>query len=144
MVVGLDFASGVFASASIALQLAEAALQLHRFWNRVEDAPKEMRDILNDLLVLKDVLRDIHVQQTLIKGPKEELPTHRPLLKCWEYFQELEVLAKKLQLDKSEGVIKRKWKAVKVVFRKDQVIQLRANMESMKITLVLARQSLET
>jgi hypothetical protein len=32
----------------------------------------------------------------------------------------------------------------KVVFRKDQVIQLRANMESMKITLVLARQSLET
>jgi N-terminal domain on NACHT_NTPase and P-loop NTPases len=144
MASGLDLASGVFAGVSIALQLAEAALQLHQFWNRVEDAPKEMQDILNDLLILKDVLRDIHVQQTLIRGSKEVLPTHRPLLKCCEYFQELEILAKKLQLDKSEGVMKRKWKAVKVVFRKDQVIQLRANMESMKITLVLARQSLET
>lgn len=116
MASGLDLASGVFAGVSIALQLAEAALQLHQFWNRVEDAPKEMQDILNDLLILKDVLRDIHVQQALIWGSKEVLPTHRPLLKCCEPFQELEILAKKLQLDKSEGVMKRKWKALRWCF----------------------------
>jgi hypothetical protein len=132
------------ASVSIALQLAEVALKLHRFWNRVEDAPKEMNDLLNDLMILKDVLRDIHVQQRMIPGPPAALPAHRPLLKCSEHFEELENLAKKLQLDSSNGVIKRKWKAMKVVFRKDQVLQLRSNIEAMKITLVLARQSLET
>jgi hypothetical protein len=109
MASGLDLASGVFAGVSI-------ALQLHQFWNRVEDAPKEMQDILNDLLILKDVLRDIHVQQALIWGSKEVLPTHRPLLNAASPFRSWRFWRRSCKLDKSEGVMKRKWKALRWCF----------------------------
>ncbi len=134
--------SAVFATVSIALQLADAAVQLHAFWQSFRGCPKEMRDLLSDLLLLQTVLKDIHAEETLLPVPHEALPTHEPLLKCEQYFGELEALARKLQVDISKGKVQRTWKSVKVVFQKDDLGKFKDNLESMKITLVLARQSL--
>jgi len=88
------------------------------------------------------VLRDIHAEEKMLPVPHEALPTHEPLLKCEQYLAELEALARKLQVDISKGKVQRTWKSVKVVFQKDDLGRFKGNLESMKVTLVLARQSL--
>ena len=139
---GLEVFGGILASASIALQLADMAVKLHSFWKSFKDCPREMRDLLSDLLLLQRVLKDIHAEESLLSVPREALPTHEPLLKCEAYFRELEALAHKLQADISKGKVKRTWKSVKVVFQSEDLRRFKENLESMKVTLVLARQSL--
>ena len=139
---GLDVASGVFATVSIALQLAEMALNLHNFWRSLKDTPTHVRELATDLLVLQRVLHEIHAEEQLLPGPSEALPTHEPLLQCERYLRELQALADKLKIDISKGKVQRTWKSVKVVFHKENLDHFRANLESMKSTLILARQSL--
>ena len=79
---GLDIAGGVFATVSIALQLADTALRLHNFWKSLQDSPHQVKAFANDLLVLQRVLREIHAEEALLPGPSEVLPTHQPLLQC--------------------------------------------------------------
>lgn len=139
---GLDVAGGVFATVSIALQLADTALKLHHFWRSLKDSPSQIREFASDLLVLQRVLFEIHEEEKLLPGPSDALPTHEPLLQCERYLGELQTLADKLKVDISKGRVQRTWKSIKVIFQKEHLDQFRANLESMKSTLILARQSL--
>ena len=139
---GLEVLGGVFATVSIALQLADAARKLHDFWTSVQHSPKEMKDLLLDLKLLQRVLQDIHSEEAALPVPHEALPTHEPLKKCGTYLAEIEVLARKLQVDIGKGKVKRTWQSVKVVFHNEDISRFKQNLESMKVTLILARQSL--
>lgn len=139
---GVEVVGAVFANASIALQLADAALKLYNFWKAVRDAPKSMRDLVQNLRVLEGVLKAIHTEEKMLPGPHEALPTYEPLLECRRYFDELRALAERLQIDISRGKMQRTWKSLKVVFEKSHIDEFKSNLESMKSTLILARQTL--
>lgn len=139
---GVEVVGVVLANASIALQLAEAAIKLHNFWKSVRDAPKSMKDLVQNLRVLEGVLKAIHTEEKMLPGPHEALPTYEPLIECRRYFDELRALAERLQVDISKGKMQRTWKSLKVVFEKDHIDEFRSNLESMKSTLILARQTL--
>ena len=139
---GAEAVGAVFANVSIALQLADAALNLHNFWKSVKDAPKSLKDLVNNLRTLQGVLKAIHTEEKMLPGPQEAIPTYEPLLECQRYFDELRALAERLQTDISKGKMQRTWKSLKIVFEKNHLDEFRSNLESMKSTLILARQTL--
>lgn len=55
-------ASGI-AVASIAIQLADSMKKLVDFWESVQDAPNNIRSVLDDLRLLSRVLKDIDRSQ---------------------------------------------------------------------------------
>src|SRR5436190_21694698 len=47
------------AAFSLAIQLADGCIKLYHFWNSIRDAPEDVAIIMDDLLLLSTVLRDI-------------------------------------------------------------------------------------
>ena len=43
----------------MAIQLADGCIKLHQFWESVRGAPAEVALIMDDLMLLKTVVRDI-------------------------------------------------------------------------------------
>jgi hypothetical protein len=56
---GISAAASVFAVVSLAIQLAEKANELYRFWQSIDEAPDSIRAIVSDLKLLSAVLDQI-------------------------------------------------------------------------------------
>jgi hypothetical protein len=130
-------ASGVIAIASIAIQLAETIKELVEFGKAVQDAPADIRALLQDLEVLRSALLQIHrtsssigidaVTETVLKECEK---------KIYNLKTELEPSISKL---KSNKLACRKWSALKITLKKGKIESLQKAIEYAKSTLILVQ-----
>jgi hypothetical protein len=130
-------ASGVIAIASIAIQLAETIKELVEFGKAVQDAPADIRALLQDLEVLRSALLQIHrtsssigidaVTETVLKECEK---------KIYSLKTELEPSISKL---KSNKLACRKWSALKITLKKGKIESLQKAIEYAKSTLILVQ-----
>lgn len=66
---GLAAASSVIAVVSIAVQLADSIQKLCDFWESVQDAPEEIRGVIDDLKVLQLVVDELRHNEEMF-GPR--------------------------------------------------------------------------
>ncbi|KAL8691651.1 MAG: hypothetical protein Q9218_003172 [Villophora microphyllina] len=87
----------MFLSVGDILQLSKLAADLYtKGWVVARDAPQEFRDLVHDLLLLKDVLYVVHSK---IKGDSDLYgdPTKRVLQRCSESLFEFSILVQKYE-----------------------------------------------
>ncbi len=133
---GLAAVASSFAVASIAIQLAENIKKLHSFWDLVQDAPQEVKSIVQDLRLLERILDKIRNHE-LAYGPDPELS--ETLNSCASKVNDLLVIVDQFQLGLSSTSRRnRKWSALRVGFRFDTINRFRKSLEEVKSTLILA------
>lgn len=135
----MEAAGCALAAASITIQLADIIRKLYGFWESVEDAPNEVRTIVQDLKLLERVLNDIqHEEQLHGLDPL----TDNILRNCTSKANHLLALVNQFASgDESKNWRSRKWVAVKVTFQSGRLDKFRRSLEEMKTTLILIQQS---
>jgi hypothetical protein len=59
---GLSAASSAFAVVSLAIQIGGGIQKLCDFWTSIQDGPKDINSIIQDLQVVSDIVRDIRLE----------------------------------------------------------------------------------
>jgi hypothetical protein len=131
----LGAASGVIAIASIAIQLAETIQELVEFGKAVQDAPANIRALLQDLEVLRSTLLQIHRTSSRIGI---DAVAETVLKECERKIYNLKmVLQPAISNLKSNKLACRKWSALKITLKKDKIESLQKAIEYAKSTLIL-------
>ncbi|KAH7409134.1 hypothetical protein BKA64DRAFT_388235 [Cadophora sp. MPI-SDFR-AT-0126] len=135
---GLGAAASVIAVASLTLQLVESVRQLREFWQSVTEAPESVGEIARELQVLSTILAQI-ANTTLPERPNENMKL--ALETCASQIEPLLSMTRQL-IDhfRSNSTTKRKWAAIKSVFKAEKINQIRNAIERTKSTLLLAYQ----
>ncbi|KAI4134868.1 MAG: hypothetical protein LQ347_001170 [Umbilicaria vellea] len=126
-------AVGEFASI---LTIAQSAKQLYDFVKSVEDAPKSILEILEDLRVFQTIIEQIEYDKDA--SPTQLASAVKILALCKLKMQEMELLLEDLGLE-SCSKRRRTWASIKAVLRKEKIEAFRSSLESAKATLLLAR-----
>lgn len=131
-------ASG-FAVASLADQIYTRVQQLHNLWKAIENAPKDIDDVLRHLQLLSAAL------QTLKEGfCKHGLEKSELLSDCSRHcegvIKELGTIAARFEFGRSGIGTKRKttWAQVKAAFKKEDIKTLQEKLGKAVATLELA------
>jgi len=137
--------SSAFAVVSLAIELGDKVKMLYDFWGSIQDAPREIRAISQDLKIISDVLDDIR-QESEIKSAR---PYSRAidaslaaLEQCEESIEPLQKLVEKLERGLTpEKQRSRKWSAFKAAWKGDRIQKFQDSLQNMKLSLMLARQN---
>src|SRR5579863_4019028 len=120
-------------------QLLQSAKQLHEFWSSIKEVPESLRWLVDDLDMIREVLvliKDQATQGSDTSGSGNAIPL---LQKCISYVENLEGLVKPLQSENGASRRLKTWKSVKAVFATEKIKFYRDNLESAKVTLLLAQ-----
>lgn len=131
MVIGVA-ASGITIGA-LAAQIAIGMVKLKSYWDRVQDAPEEIRDLLEELEIYAQLLADVEDDQqwnpvsTLILDPTSKS-------RCAQYSKkgadQLKELADKLATDiEARSKLQRNWASAKVVLQRDKIQRYKTKIE---------------
>ena len=134
---GLSVAASVIAVSSLALQLAENARKLFDFWDSLQNAPEEIRDIKSDLDNLGKVLEQI-AQEAQQQSPCPS--TQSALRLCSGKINTITSITNEFEpgFACSKRRI-RKWSPLKAVFRREKIEKVQKSLDRIKATLVLVR-----
>lgn len=104
----------------------------------IQDAPDYINSILQDLDFIRFTLAQIASHQEKFgQDPGTELV----LEKCWEPLHALELIAYSVVPGlKSDSKIKRKWAAIEVVWRQEDITKFRKKLQGAKLELLLVFQ----
>jgi N-terminal domain on NACHT_NTPase and P-loop NTPases len=131
--------------ASLAIQIFESIQKLHQLYTSIRDAPKEIHDLLNELDLLADVLRDF---TTAANSPLQPLSApsstqRRAANHCTTVLNILHDITKefdaKIKVSASNKIMQ--WASIRVALRRKKLAELRSHIESAKLTLLLTVQS---
>ena len=134
-------ALGVVASGisigSLAIQLLDSVQRIRRFWKSVDEAPKDIGDLIEELHVLGSVFSDLTSQP----GSVQALPPssfQMCLQHCSRVLEELKPIVLELQSDLLGSKRRKQWAAIKTAFKKGDLHDLTRRLERSKSTLCLA------
>ncbi|KIW29160.1 uncharacterized protein PV07_04996 [Cladophialophora immunda] len=138
----LGVVAGGAGLASLALQLFEVSQKLHELRANIRDAPADVREILDEV----DLLRTVLSQYLNVSGVAD---THRlpPTLvqkqaldHCFRVLSVLHNIAQELETTMRNSSSKRliNWAKVEAVFNRKRFVKLQTALERAKSTLVLA------
>ena len=131
----MDAAAGAFAVISLAVQLADNIKKLSDFWKSVKDAPADVQNLITDLDLLSNVLREIDLEAR----QSEPNPTLENVLRRCE----VNVSALKVCLDEMQpGLTSAKrsfkhWTAFKSVLKWEKIKKFQVILDQLKSTLSL-------
>ncbi|CZR52451.1 uncharacterized protein PAC_02328 [Phialocephala subalpina] len=137
---GLSGAASGIAVVSFTLQLAESATKLYNFWKSVDEAPEFVHEIVEDLKLLSTTLAEIalHEQKHGNNGSVTDI-----LESCTGQIQIMLRMTTKIEHGlESRSIGKRKWTAIKAVFKEEKIAKFQQRLLNIKTTLLLARQTL--
>ena len=136
---GLSAAASTIAVVSLAPQLADNSKKLYEFWNSIKDAPEDVRNISADLELLSSILHQIGLEA---QYQRPDPATQAALRFCFEKINAIGSLVTDIEPDfVSTSLRKRKWSAVRAVFRQKNYQKCQDALDRMKGTLLLAQQT---
>lgn len=137
---GLAAAGGVLAVASLALQVVEIVERIQDFWDRIKNAPAEIRSVLDDLALLSMVLRLIESNVTARRIHSQVLSL--ALNNCLCKVQVMERLLEQFQIGSTtpRNWRRRSWVTITAVRKDEKLARYRRSLEETKTTLMLALQ----
>ncbi|KAF2865397.1 hypothetical protein BDV95DRAFT_612781 [Massariosphaeria phaeospora] len=129
--------ASAFAVVSLSLQLLDKIHSFCEFWEKVQGAPKDISDLVQELRLLEAVIREIYEKEKQY-GPD---PTLTSVLQSVSTQVEalLATMAKYQAGASSNGRVLRTWSSFKLSLRGNQMMQFRLSLSETKTTLVLAR-----
>ena len=131
-------ASGI-AVVSVAIQLADSVKKLHVFWCSVKEAPDDVRDIANDLVLLSAVLTQI-AHEAQHSDP--DITMVYALGGCQDKVRRLLAILNDIEPGfASKSLRIRKWTALRAVLKQGQLDKFQKALDRLKSTLVLAQQT---
>lgn len=129
---------------SLAAGITSSIVKLKSYWDQVQNAPEDVRDLIEELEDLSYLLADIADDQQ--SNPMSSLifdstSASRCLQHCKRGADRLVELTDNLStdLDASNG-LRRKWASAKVMLKKDQVDRYKAKLERAIRLLSLSQQ----
>lgn len=135
----MDGAASVFAAVSLAIQLAENMKKLNNFWKSVQDAPKDVHDIIADLDLLSPILDEIGREA---ERDQSHSTIESALRGCVGVSEELAAIVDNFQHGfASDKRAMRKWMAIKCARKIDKLSRFQNRLERLKTILMLALQS---
>ena len=136
-------ASGI-AIGTLATGITSSIVKLKSYWDQVQDAPEDVRDLIEELEDLSYLLADIEDDQR--QNPMSSLildstSTSRCLQHCKQGADRLKELTDNLRTDlDAPSKLKRKWASAKVVLKKSQIDRYKAKLERAIRLLSLSHQ----
>jgi hypothetical protein len=122
------------------IQIADSIQRLIRFCKSIKDAPESIRNISEDLEGLDEILNSFmkYHEGIQIQGcSTPSRPVQKALSSCCSRLHDLELTISELE----KGLQGRKtWTSVKVALREETIRKFQVNLESAKVSLVLANQ----
>jgi len=135
--------SSVTAVVSLAIELGGKIKKLCEFWDSVQDAPREIRNIAQDLNIISQVLDSIGQDADTVRPHTSDLSASLAALEqCGDGVESLQEILRGIEpgfASTSKRV--KKWTAFKTAWKGDKLRIFRDELRDMKITLVLARQN---
>ncbi|MCJ1288454.1 hypothetical protein MMC26_007812 [Xylographa opegraphella] len=119
------------------ITVCDQVRKIYDFWSSVQDAPVEVAVILENLQAIQAIT------ERLAKDPDDysdpDAPLHTVLQTCSKSIVRLEALLADFDIS-SPSRRKRRWAAVKAVWKRDQLEKFQVLLERTKSSLVLATQ----
>lgn len=141
---GLSAASSAFAVVSLAIQIGGGIQKLCDFWTSIQDGPKDINSIIQDLQVVSDIVRDIRLEASNERPHSSALSASIAALNgCSSSMEALQSIIDQLQPGiSSPKPTLRKWATFRAVWKGDRLRKFQETLRDTKITLILARQNL--
>jgi hypothetical protein len=135
---------GVVASGIALGQLADRIIhsirRLNEFWQSVRDAPRDLKNIVEELEMLGETL--LELQNGLGRDRKGIELQGTAAAKCLRYCNKIAIELENTILELQQGLDSKRagrhWAAIKAAFRKGAVQDLQQRLERAKSMLVLA------
>ena len=134
---GLSGAGSVIAVVSVAIQLAETIKKIYDFWSSVQDAPQDIRDIVKELQIILDVIKEIENDEWISKLESHSI-IQTAAESCLDKVQSLyDFVGRFGSQGASSGRVRRTWSSIKVVLQKDKIENFKRSIEATKSTLTM-------
>ena len=130
-------ASGISVG-SLAIQLVESLQKIHRFWKRVDGAPKDIGDTIEELQILGRILDGLINQPQSIHRNVPSTSLQVCLQHCCKVLDDLKPIVEKLHTDLLGSKHRKQWASIKSALRKEDLRSLTQRLERSKSTLGLA------
>lgn len=135
---GLSAAASAIAVVSLAVQIAESLRELCDFWDSIQEAPEDIRAILNDLRLLELVIGDIRRSGEVHSA---DAVTSLALESCSQKVFSLVVVVNDIEPGfRAASRRKRGWSSFKAALKGGKLKRFRDSLSETKLTLLLARQ----
>ena len=126
----MDVASGVFAVISLSLQLAETVKKVDNFLRDVQNAPDELKRLVDTLdqfsLILVQVKNYVEQQSRIDHLPGCIDVIERTLHSCESNVRKLDSYVNVFQtLFNGTGQRRKIWASIKTVVKKEEIVQMR-------------------
>ena len=135
----LGTAAGVIAVISLSIQLAERAEKLHNFWVSVRDAPLEIKVVIEELEILRDILTQIAADET--EQQRYHSTTHlsiKVMEKCQINLDALYTITTEFWPHFTESSNKRlDWTTLKAASNRDKIEHFQKLVERTKSSVML-------
>jgi hypothetical protein len=137
-VIGL-IASGISISALV-VQISESVQKLHTFYASVQNAPKDIKDTLDELEIFSQILFDLKddFEERCKINAKGGSVVERCLRSCEVAAEELTAILMQLDHDLFVGGARRHWASIKRVLKKQTINEMHSRLERAKSMLNLA------
>ena len=132
---GLSVAASVITVGSIAIQLIDTINQIHTFWKSIEDAPEDFQVIIKDLELLSSILQELN------RSPKMRTSSivKAALGVCKQKIERLLLVVQHYEPGfATHNKQKRRWNALKAIFKANEINKIHRSLEETKNTLLLA------
>ena len=128
--------AGAIGFIALAIQLSGTAKQLCNLWSSASSGLADLKDIIEDLDFLAEVLASLGGSDPY-SGHTKSRPAIKVLDKCQRDLYRLEQMSKNIWCENDGGKARRKWMTLKVGFKKDEIAQFQKVLERTKTTLIL-------
>lgn len=144
-VVGI--VAGGISIGTLATQISSNLIKLKSYWDQVQDVPEDIRDLVEKLEILSQMLVDIEDYQRQRPTPSFLIDTNTQS-RCVQHCQKAAVRLREfiisLKVDtEGKGKIKQKFASAKILLKKDTISRYRAELNSTIILLSLSLQLYE-
>lgn len=120
------------------LQLVELSLKLRRLCSEIRSAPSELKDLVEEVVVLSDMLHDVGSMET-VNGAASAYG--KPWRKCCRLFENSSTLMTKLVTDLEDQLKLHKITGnIRVWLKRDELSRYKERLERCKSTMNLALQ----
>ena len=122
---GLSGAVSVITVISVAVQLGDSIYKLSKFLKLIQNAPKEMQALLNDLDRLRQILAEValiaEMQGRQDSAPAPSVTLFAALEECQRRFQSLEACAYEISSTLERTSFRKPLRPLKIPFQRDEL-----------------------
>jgi hypothetical protein len=144
MAEAVGLAASVVSIGAFAAQIASSVLKLKSYLDQIKDAPEDISILIDEIedihFILSDIEEDQRCNPYLTMRP-DNSSASRCLDRCKRGVERLQLVVDSIAADfESLHLIKRKWKASKVIWKREKVERYKADLAGALRLLTLSHQ----